>query len=100
MADSHIDGKIAVSYNVYKIAARRGRRALWTRVEESKMVDYRALFRRRRKEKGLTQTQLGEMVDRTQAYIYEIESGRKTPSLDLFFQICEALDIKVFPDEQ
>ena len=115
MADSHIDGKIAVSYNVYKIAARRGRgpgqpllprrgnspsRALRTRVEEGKMADYRALFRGRSKEKGLTQTQLGEMVDRTQAYIYEIESGRKTPSLDLFFQICEALDIKVFPDEQ
>ncbi len=64
------------------------------------MVDYRTLFRKRRQEKGLTQTQLGEMVDRTQAYIYEIESGRKTPSLDLFFQICEALDIKVFPEEQ
>ena len=31
------------------------------------MVDYRALFKKRRKEKGLTQTQLGEMVDRTQA---------------------------------
>ena len=43
---------------------------------------------------------IGEMVDRTQAYIYEIECGRKTPSLDLFFQICEALDIRVFPDEQ
>ena len=64
------------------------------------MVDYRAFFKKRRQEKGLTQTQLGEMVDRTQAYIYEIESGRKTPSLDLFFQICEALDIKMFPDEQ
>ena len=64
------------------------------------MVDYRALFNKRRKEKDLTQTQLGEMVDRTQAYIYEIECGRKTPSLDLFFQICEALDIRVFPDEQ
>ena len=49
------------------------------------MVDYRAFFKKRRQEKGLTQTQLGEMVDRTQAYIYEIESGQKTPSLDLFF---------------
>ena len=91
MADSHIEPLIAVSYN-------ESTKELQSGVE--KMVDYRALFKRRRQEKGLTQTQLGELVDRTQAYIYEIESGRKTPSLDLFFQICEALDIQVFPEEQ
>ena len=50
--------------------------------------------------KGISQTELAEKLGITQPYLYQIEGGRRTPSLDLFFQICEALDIKVFPDEQ
>ena len=30
----------------------------------------------------------------------EIEKGRKTPSLEVFFRICDALDIRLFPDEE
>ncbi len=63
------------------------------------MVDYRQVIRTKRMQKGLSQAKLAEMVGSAQAYIYQIESGRKTPSLDLFFAICEALDIRVFPDE-
>ena len=60
------------------------------------MVDYRALFKKRRQEKGLTQTQLGEMVDRTQAYIYEIESGRKTLPLICFSKSVKHLTSRCF----
>lgn len=63
------------------------------------MTDYRAILKKRRYALHMTQEQLALAVGKTKAYIYEIESGRKTPSLDLFFAICEALDIRVFPDE-
>lgn len=35
-----------------------------------------------------------------QSFVNEIESGKKSPSIEVFFKICEALDIKVFPDEE
>lgn len=63
-------------------------------------MDYRNIIRMKRISKGISQTELAEKLGITQPYLYQIESGRRTPSLDLFFQICEALDIKVFPDEQ
>lgn len=63
------------------------------------MIDYRDLLRRKRIEKGMSQTELAEKVGTTQPYIYQVESGRRTPSLALFFEICEMLDIKLFPDE-
>ena len=64
------------------------------------MVDYRNIIRAKRLSMGISQTELVERLNITQPYLYQIESGRRTPSLDLFFQICEALDIRVFPDEQ
>ena len=63
------------------------------------MVDYRVLIRKRRLEKHLTQKQLAEMSDITQPYLYEIENGRKSPSIDVLAKICEVLEIKLFPDE-
>lgn len=63
-------------------------------------MDYRNIIRMKRISKGISQTELAKKLGITQPYLYQIESGRRTPSLDLFFQICEALDIKVFPDEQ
>ena len=48
---------------------------------------------------GLSQTKLAKMVDISQTSMWEIEKGRKSPSIEVFFRICEALDIKVFPDE-
>lgn len=64
------------------------------------MIDYRNIIRAKRLSMGISQTELAERLNITQPYLYQIESGRRTPSLDLFFQICEALDIRVFPDEQ
>lgn len=64
-----------------------------------KMNNYRELIRAKRKKLGISQTKLAERVHITQPYLYEIESGRKTPSVDLLIALCEALDIKLFPDE-
>lgn len=63
------------------------------------MRDYKLLFKQKREALGLSQHQFAAQLGLTQTFISEIESGRKKPSLDVFFMICEALEIKVFPDE-
>ena len=52
-----------------------------------------------RKQHNETQKDLAELLDVGKGHISEIERGRKNPSLEQFFRICEALEIKVFPDE-
>ena len=39
------------------------------------------------------------MVGITPTFMSEIETGKKGPSIEVFFRICEALEIRVFPDE-
>ena len=64
------------------------------------MKDYRAIIKRHREEKGLSQYRLAKQLGITQTFPSEIERGRKNPSLEQFFSICEALEIKVFPDDE
>ena len=63
------------------------------------MKDYRVIFKQRREAKGLSQYKLARQLGITQTFLSEIERGRKNPSLEQFFRICEALDIRLFPDE-
>ena len=63
------------------------------------MEDYRAILKRNREKQGLSQNKLAKRLGVTQAFISEIERGRKNPSLEQFFRICKELQIKVFPDE-
>ena len=63
------------------------------------MEDYRAILKRNREKQGLSQNKLAKRLGVTQTFISEIERGRKNPSLDQFFRICQELQIKVFPDE-
>ncbi|NRR22794.1 helix-turn-helix domain-containing protein [Brevibacillus sp. MS2.2] len=46
-----------------------------------------------RKNRGLTQEQLGERVHQPQSYIGSIERGEKNISLDTLERIAEALDV-------
>jgi len=64
------------------------------------MKDYRIIFKKKREACGLSQHQLAKQLGITQTFLSEIERGRKNPSLEQFFNICEALDIKLFPDEE
>ena len=48
---------------------------------------------------GWSQYRLAKEVGITQSFMNEIESGKKSPSIEVFFRICEALEIRVFPDE-
>ena len=63
------------------------------------MRDYRMIIKKHREAMGLSQHRLAEQLGITQTFLSEIERGRKNPSLEQFFKLCDALDIKVFPDE-
>ena len=57
-------------------------------------MDYRTLIREKRK--GLSQERLAKLVQVSQPFIAEIESGRKKPSVDVLMRICAVLDISLF----
>ena len=59
-------------------------------------MDHRTLIREKRKEKGLSQERLAKLVQVSQPFIAEIESGRKKPSVDVLMRICAVLDISLF----
>ena len=63
------------------------------------MQNYRLHFKDKREQLGLSQHQLARQLGITQTFLSEIERGRKNPSLEQFFRICEALDIQLFPQE-
>lgn len=64
------------------------------------MENYREVIRNKRERVGWSQYKLAKVVGITQSFMNEIESGKKSPSIEVFFRICEALEIKVFPDER
>lgn len=63
------------------------------------MKDYRTIFKRKREKMGISQNKLAKMLGMAQPFLSEIESGKKNPSLEIFFRICETLDIELFPNE-
>lgn len=58
------------------------------------------ILREHRKKMGLSQHALAKKAEITQPFLWEIENGRKTPSLEVFLRLCDALEIKLFPDEE
>jgi transcriptional regulator with XRE-family HTH domain len=46
----------------------------------------------RRKNLGMTQNQLAEILDISNNHLSSIETGKQSPSFDKFIKICEALD--------
>ena len=64
------------------------------------MKDFRAVIRANREKKGWSQYRLAKEVGIAQSFVNEIEGGKKSPSIEVFFKICEALEIRVFPDEE
>jgi len=63
------------------------------------MVNYRDIIKRKRIELGLSQNELAKLVGITQPFMNEIESGRKKPSIEVLFKICEQLGIPIFGEE-
>ena len=58
-----------------------------------------AVLRARRKEKGLTQTQLAELCAVSLRFVSEVERGRTSASIGLVLHLCTrlALDVVVEP---
>lgn len=59
------------------------------------MIDYIEIGKRiaaRRKELGLRQYQVCEMIDVNYKYLSNLETGRSAPSLELIMNLCRALD--------
>ena len=59
-------------------------------------MNYREMIRKKRIERGLSQNKLAKLVGITQPFMNEIESGRKSPSVEVLIRICEELDITMF----
>ncbi len=60
------------------------------------MIDYIALgkcIRKCRKEQGLTQAKLAEMIDISSNHISKVENGTTKPSLQVFADIADALNV-------
>lgn len=58
-------------------------------------IDYKEIGKRmaaRRKELGLKQYQLCEMIDVNYKYVSNLETGRSAPSLEVIMKLCGALD--------
>ena len=58
------------------------------------VIDYKKVGNRiskRRKELGLKQYEVCEMIDVNYKYISNLETGRSAPSLELIMSLCEAL---------
>lgn len=64
------------------------------------MVDYGSLFRKKRKKLGYNQQKMADLLGVSQSFVSEIEIGKKNPSLEIFFSMCDILEIKLFPDEE
>lgn len=63
------------------------------------MLDYTNRIKKKRLALGYSQYKMAELVGITQPFYNEIERGVKKPSLEVFFRICEALQIPVMGEE-
>jgi len=63
------------------------------------IVSYYYIFcfciRKTRKERHVTQEQLGEICELSTAHVGHIETGTRIPSLDILFRISQALDVSI-----
>lgn len=63
------------------------------------MKDYRMIFKKKRKKMGLNQDEMADLLGISQSFVSGIENGKKNPSLEIFFMICDIPEIELFPDE-
>ena len=63
------------------------------------MLDYTNRIKKKRLALGYSQYKMAELVGITQPFYNEIERGVKKPSLEVFFRICEVLQIPVMGEE-
>lgn len=47
-----------------------------------------------REEKGMTQEKLAELAEVDRTYIYRLETGKRSPSLNIIFRLADALKVQ------
>ena len=57
------------------------------------MKDYRMIFKKKRKKMGLNHDEMADLLGISQSFVSGIENGKKNPSLEIFFMICDILEI-------
>jgi len=63
-------------------------------------MEYREIIRNKRIKNGFSQNKLAKLVGITQPFMNEIESGRKSPSVEVLIKICKELGISMFCDTE
>lgn len=63
------------------------------------MEDYKALIKKKREERGLSQNKLSKILGISQPYMNQIESGARNPTFPLMIKICEILEIPLFGED-
>jgi transcriptional regulator with XRE-family HTH domain len=56
-------------------------------------VVFGKVIRQLREENAMTQEKLAELADIDRTYIYRLETGKRSPSLDIVFRLADALKI-------
>lgn len=74
-----------------RVNYQRVRKMLTHQVEKYKRLGLNVFYYR--KEKGLSQIQLAELVDISRTHMSRIENADCAVSLDVIFDICDALDV-------
>ena len=64
------------------------------------MKEYREIIKNKRMQLGLSQNKLAKLVGITQPFIAEIESGSRSPSIEVLQRICKELSIEMFCDKE
>lgn len=91
--------EISGDYTLEKLLSDLNKYGIYTdkEAEECRVSEYKSLLRptnqRTTQEKGWTMDKLAEKADLSVNYVGDLERGVKTPSLDTFIRIVEALDV-------
>lgn len=56
-------------------------------------VIFGKVLRQLREEKGLTQEKMAELAEIDRTYIYRLENGLRSPSLDVIFRLADSMNV-------
>ncbi|MEV5960496.1 helix-turn-helix transcriptional regulator [Kribbella sp. NPDC051952] len=88
MADLPTADLVEMAHSVQDIAGEEGHDVLLRQVIGN-------VFRRLRRERGITLRELAELAQVSVPYLSEIERGRKEPSSEILAAICRALELEL-----
>lgn len=63
------------------------------------MAEFHEIMKRKRTERGLSQSKLARLIGVDQSTVNHIEQGRRHPSFELLLKICDVLEIPLFGEE-